>query len=62
MDPAWAVVLRQIVEMPHLCTIPLVENEIIHLINHQPLRCVRDNFYRFFKRANDAMAAPPPTR
>ena len=24
--------------------------------------CVRDDFYRFFKRANDAMAAPPPPR
>ena len=28
----------QIVEMPHLCAIPLVEKEIMHSVNHQPLR------------------------
>jgi hypothetical protein len=37
----------------------LVEEEII-LLNHQLLK--RDNFYSFFKQANDAMAAPPPPR
>jgi hypothetical protein len=39
------------------------KKEIMHLINHQPLRrACRDDFYRFFKWANDAMAAPPPPR
>jgi hypothetical protein len=52
-----AVVLRQIVEMPHFCTIPIVEKEIIHL-NHQPHR--RDNFYCFFKQANGTMATSLP--
>jgi hypothetical protein len=56
---AWAVVLRQIVGLPHFCTIPIVEKETIQL-NHQPRK--RDDFYRFFKRANNAMAAPPPPR
>ena len=43
--------------MPHLCTIPIVEKEIINL-NHQPGKW--DGFYCFFKWANTVMATPPP--
>ncbi len=56
MDPAWVVVLRQIIELPHLCII-FVEKKTIRF-NNQPRK--RDNFYCFFKWANDAMATPPP--
>ncbi len=40
-----AVVLRQIEGLPHFCTIPIVEKEIV-LLNHQ-LRRVRDDFIAF---------------
>jgi hypothetical protein len=54
--------MRQIGELPHVCIIPTVEKGKNTLKPSTAAMCVRDDFYRFFKRANDAMAAPPPPR
>jgi hypothetical protein len=46
--------------MPHVCTIPTVENRKNTLKPSTAATCVRDNLCGFFKQANDAMAALPP--
>ncbi len=55
--PALAVVLRQIVGLPHLCTIPIVEKEIV-LSNHQPCGTILSLFQAGEQR--DGNAASPP--